>query len=302
MIAKNIFELIGNTPLLKLKTDEDSADVYIKMERNNPSGSVKDRAVLGMYEKAYEQGLITKDTVLIEATSGNTGISLAMVGAHQGHEVILTMPESMSQERRDLLKVYGAKLVLTPAADGMAGADKKVKELLKENDNAIQLSQFENEGNVLKHYETTAKEIIDDLGHIDAFIAGLGTGGTISGVSKHLKENLKEEILTIGLEPKESSVITTGVKGPHKIQGIGAGYIPKNYFPQFVDEIRTISQDDAIKETKNLIKSDGIFAGISTGANVYCAKKLAKEIGKGKVVVTISPDDGFKYISTGIYE
>ncbi len=300
MIANNILELIGNTPLLKIKTDDNSADIYAKFERNNPSGSVKDRAILGMYEYAKNQGLINEDTIFIEATSGNTGIALAMLGASLNHRVILTMPESMSKERRDLLAAYGAELILTEASAGMKGADDKVKELLEQNPKALQLSQFENIGNPTKHFHSTAIEILNDIKDFDVFITGVGTGGTISGVSKYFKDN-NLNIKTIAIEPIQSAVITTGVKGPHKIQGIGAGYIPDNYLADYIDEVRTIDQVDAINETKNLIKSDGLFVGISAGANIFKAKKVAKELGSGHIVVTIIPDDGVKYISTGIY-
>ncbi len=301
MIANSVIELIGNTPLLKIKTDENSADIYAKMERNNSSGSVKDRAVLGMYEHAKNKGLINDETIFIEATSGNTGVSLAMIGAAFNHRVILAMPESMSQERRDLFKAYGAELVLTPKETGMRGADDKVQELLKEYNNAIQLAQFENGGNPNKHYETTAVEILNELPNVDAFVAGIGTAGTISGVSKYLKENL-EQVLTVGIEPEESPVITKGEKGLHGIQGIGAGYVPDNYAAEYVDEVRRISVSDARYATKELVKSDGVLAGISGGANIKIAKDVAKELGAGKVVVTVLPDDGMKYISTGVFE
>lgn len=300
MIAENVLELIGETPLLKLNTPADSGSVYIKMERNNPSGSVKDRAVLGMYQYALAAGKINENTVFIEATSGNTGIALAMLGAAFGHRVILAMPETMSVERRNLLSAYDAELELTPGSEGMAGADVRVKELLTEIDNSIQLSQFENGGNPLKHYQTTGQEILQDLSKIDAFVAGIGTGGTISGVSKYLKENL-EAVLTIGVEPTESPMITNGTKGPHKIQGIGAGFIPENYHSQYVDQVRTISSDDAFTQVRDIMKSDGLFAGISAGANIAIAKQVALELGEGKVVVTVLPDDGSKYISMGVF-
>lgn len=300
MIANNILELIGNTPLLKINTEEGSGAVYAKMERNNPSGSVKDRAVLGMYERAKAEGKITEDSVFVEATSGNTGIALAMIGIANGHRVILTMPESMSQERRDILAAYGAELVLTPAGDAMIGAEAKVVELLEEMPNAVRLSQFENSGNPAKHYATTAKEILDDLGTISAFVAGVGTGGTISGVSKHLKE-VDSNIKTVAVEPTESPVITEGYKGPHKIQGIGGGFVPDNYHPEFVDEVMTVKTEEAFAETKSLVVSDGLFAGISAGGNVFAAKKLAKQLGPDSVVVTVLPDDGMKYLSMGVF-
>lgn len=300
MIAKNILELIGNTPMLKIKTEEGSGSVYAKMERNNPSGSVKDRAVLGMYEFALANGHIQEDTVFIEATSGNTGIALAMIGGAYGHKVILTMPESMSQERRDLMAAYGAELVLTPAGDAMIGAEAKAVELLAANPKAVRLSQFENGGNPLKHYETTAKEIIADLPKVSAFVAGVGTGGTISGVSKFLKEQ-DNDIMTVAVEPAESPVITEGYKGPHKIQGIGGGFVPDNYHPQYVDKVMTVKTEEAFAETKSLVTSDGLFAGISAGGNVFAAKKLAKELGPDSVVVTVLPDDGMKYLSMGVF-
>ncbi len=300
MIANNILELIGNTPLLKIKTETGSAAVYAKMERNNPSGSVKDRAVLGMYEFALANGEIDQDTVFVEATSGNTGIALAMIAGAYGHCVILTMPESMSQERRNLMAAYGAELILTPAGDAMIGAEAKVVEILSENPNYVRLSQFENNGNPLKHHDTTAKEILADLPNVSAFVAGVGTGGTISGVSKALKE-VNSEILTVAVEPEESPVITKGYKGPHKIQGIGGGFVPDNYHPEFIDRVMRVKTDEAFAETKSLVSSDGLFAGISAGGNVFAAKALAKELGPDAVVVTVLPDDGMKYLSMGVF-
>lgn len=300
MIANNILELIGGTPLIKIKTEAGSGAVYAKMERNNPSGSVKDRAVLGMYEHAKAEGKIDSDTVFVEATSGNTGIALAMVAGAYGHKVILTMPESMSQERRDLMAAYGAELVLTPAGDAMIGAEAKAVEILAENSKAVRLSQFENSGNPLKHYATTASEILADLPNVTAFVAGVGTGGTISGVSKHLKE-VNSEILTVAVEPEESPVITKGYKGPHKIQGIGGGFLPDNYHAQFIDRVDTVKTEEAFAETKALVTSDGLFAGISAGGNVFAAKRIAKELGPDAVVVTVLPDDGMKYLSMGVF-
>lgn len=301
MKVNNVLELIGNTPIIKIKTPADSAEIYAKVERNNPTGSIKDRAVLGMYESAVEANLINSNSIFIEATSGNTGIALAMLGAALGHRVILTMPDSMSVERRNILSAYGAELVLTPATEGMSGADDKVKELLKEYPEAIQLSQFENKGNPNKHLQTTAEEIINDIGEFECFVAGVGTGGTISGVGKYLKDNNKE-VKVVAIEPKQSAFITTNTKGPHKIQGIGAGFVPENYWSQFIDEVRVIDQDDAIVETKNLVKSDGLLVGISAGANIFIAKQIAKELGPNNIVVTVLPDDGTKYLSTGIYK
>ncbi len=300
MIANNILELIGNTPLLKIKTEAGSAAVYAKMERNNPSGSVKDRAVLGMYEFALANGEIDQDTVFVEATSGNTGIALAMIAGAYGHRVILTMPESMSQERRNLMAAYGAELILTPAGDAMIGAEAKVVEILSENPSYVRLSQFENNGNPLKHHDTTAKEILADLPNVSAFVAGVGTGGTISGVSKALKE-VNSKILTVAVEPEESPVITKGYKGPHKIQGIGGGFVPDNYHPEFIDRVMRVKTDEAFAETKSLVSSDGLFAGISAGGNVFAAKVLAKELGPDAVVVTVLPDDGMKYLSMGVF-
>lgn len=300
MIANNILELIGSTPLLKIKTESGSGAVYAKMERNNPSGSVKDRAVLGMYEYALANGEIDQDTIFVEATSGNTGIALAMIAGAYGHRVILTMPESMSQERRDLMTAYGAELVLTPAGDAMIGAEAKAVEILAENPQALRLSQFENSGNPLKHYTTTAAEILADLPNVTAFVAGVGTGGTISGVAKHLKAT-NNDILTVAVEPEESPVITKGYKGPHKIQGIGGGFLPDNYHPQYIDRVDTVKTEEAFAETKSLVTSDGLFAGISAGGNVFAAKRLAKELGPDSIVVTVLPDDGMKYLSMGVF-
>ncbi len=301
MIANNILELIGNTPLLKIATDRTSADIYVKMERNNPTGSVKDRAVLGLYEKVKAEGLITAETIFVEPTSGNTGIALAMIGNYFNHRVILTMPESMSQERRDLLSAYGAELMLTPAAEAMVGAEAKAAELLEQYPTAIKLSQFDNNGNPDKHFETTGKEIIDELGPIDAFVAGIGTGGTISGVGRYLKTNCPEAKV-IGFEPEESPMINKGTKGAHRIQGIGAGFIPQNFMAEYVDEVRMLASEVAVAETRAVLKTDGIFVGISSGANIAMAKQVAKELGPNKIVVTVLPDDGMKYLSLGVFE
>lgn len=300
MIAENILELIGNTPLLKIKTEAGSGSVYAKVERNNPTGSVKDRAVLGMYENALAKGKITEDSIFVEATSGNTGIALAMIGAVTNHRVILTMPDTMSQERRDLLAAYGAEIVLTPGSEAMIGAEAKAAELLADYPTAVRLSQFENGGNPDKHYASTAKEIITELPKVSGFIAGIGTGGTISGVARHLKQ-YDASIKTIGFEPTESPVITKGHKGPHRIQGIGAGFIPDNLHQQYIDEVRTVATEGAFAETKKLVESDGLFVGISSGANVFAAKQLAKELGPDSVVVTVLADDGMKYISMGVF-
>lgn len=302
MIYNNVLELIGNTPILKVKNmvDENSADVYVKLEKFNPGGSTKDRAALGMIEEAEKSGKLKKGMTIVEPTSGNTGIGLAMIGKMKGYKVLIIMPETMSKERRDLIKAYGAELILTEGAKGMKGAINKAMELGKD-DNYFIPQQFENLANSKKHYETTAEEILADIKDVDYFIAGVGSGGTLCGVGKKLKERIKD-VKVLALEPKSSAVLSGEKPGSHNIQGIGAGFVPGNYNKDVVDGIIRVSDEDAIKTTKEFAQKEGILVGISSGAAIFAALELAKKVGKGKKIVTVAPDGGEKYISMGIYD
>ena len=299
MRFQNIVETIGRTPLVKLNriVPDDSADIYVKLESFNPGSSVKDRIGMAMIQKAEQDGSLKPGMTIIEPTSGNTGIALAMVAASKGYKCILVMPESMSLERRALLKMLGAELVLTPKEKGMGGAIEKAEELLKKQ-GGFQPSQFSNPANPEIHKLTTGPEIISDLGeiHLDAFIAGVGTGGTISGAGSVLKEKYGAKIIAV--EPTDSPVLSGGEPGPHMIQGIGAGFIPKNYDSSIVDEIVQVENDIAFESSRQLAVKEGIVAGISSGANIYTALQVAKKLGKGKTVVTIICDTGERYIST----
>ena len=300
MIYNNVLEMIGNTPIFKIDDlDENSAEVYVKLEKFNPGGSIKDRAALGMIEKAEKDGILKPGMTIVEPTSGNTGIGLALVGKIKGYKVIIVMPETMSKERRDLIKAYGAELILTEGSKGMKGAIEKALEYNKEGYFIPQ--QFENLANSQKHYDTTAEEIFNDINDLDYFVAGVGSGGTLSGVSKKLKEKIKD-LKSVAVEPKSSPVLSGGKAGAHKIQGIGAGFIPGNYDEKVVDEIIKVSDEDAINTAKEFSQKQGILVGISSGAAIYAAIQIAKKIGKGKKVLAISPDGGEKYISMGIYD
>ena len=302
-VATNVLELIGNTPIVKLNklAGKDYADIYVKLEYFNPGGSVKDRPALYMIEKAEEEGKLKKGYVIVEPTSGNTGVGLAMVGAAKGYKVILVMPETMSIERRNLFKAFGAEVVLTPGSNGMKGAVDKAEELAKQNSNYYIPYQFGNENNTLSHIETTAQEILKDLGsNIDVFIAGIGTGGTVTGVGKVLKEK-NSNVKIIGVEPKSSPLLSEGKAGPHKIQGIGANFVPKILDLDLLDDINTVFNEDAIETTRQLAREEGILVGISSGAAVYAALQWAKKLGKGKTVLAIAPDNGERYLSTGIF-
>lgn len=302
MIYNGAIELIGRTPILKVTNmiDENSADVYVKLEKFNPGGSVKDRAALGMIERAEEAGLLKKGSVIVEPTSGNTGIALAMIGRVKGYKVIIVMPETMSKERRDLIKAYGAELVLTEGNRGMKGAIEKATEMVNEH-GYFMPQQFENIANPEKHYETTAQEIYEDINDLDVFVAGVGTGGTITGIGKNLKEKING-IEIVAVEPSNSQVIIGKNPGPHKIQGIGAGFVPQNYKEEYVDKVIAVSDENAIKTAVDFAKNEGILVGISSGAAIYAAIEIAKKLGKGKKVLAIAPDGGEKYISMGIYE
>ena len=304
MIFENILELIGNTPVVKLNLDRDEniADVYVKLEKFNLGGSVKDRAALGMIEAAEKDGLLKPGGTIVEPTSGNTGIALALIGKAKGYNVIITMPESMTIERRNYLKAYGAELVLTDAALGMKGAIAKAEEIVAANPGYFLPQQFNNPANPAKHYETTAKEIIADFGDtLDAFISGVGTAGTLSGVGKRLKEE-SPNTKVIAVEPSDSAVLSGKNAGKHIIQGIGAGFIPGNYDKDLVDEIILISNDEAVDFGVRAGKENGIFIGISSGAAIAAAYKVAKQLGKGKKVLAICPDGGEKYLSMEAYK
>lgn len=301
MIYSNILDLIGNTPILKLKNLEDyqGADIYVKLEKYNLTGSVKDRAALNMIEAAEKEGLLKPGSIIVEPTSGNTGIALAAIGKIKGYKVIIVMPETMSEERRQIIKTYGAELILTEGAKGMKGAISKAIELAQSDKKYFVPQQFENIHNPQKHYETTAIEILKDLPDLDAFVAGVGTGGTIIGVGKRLKEE-KKDIKIYAVEPAESPVLSGGEPGAHKIQGIGAGFIPKIYDSNLVDEVITVTSQEAFDMVRTILTNEGIFLGISSGANICAALKLGKKLGKGKKVLTLSPDGGEKYMSMEI--
>ena len=302
MIYNNLLDLIGNTPVVKVDfKDENIADVYVKLEKFNLSGSVKDRAALGMIEAAEKEGLLKEGSVIIEPTSGNTGIALALIGRLKGYKVIIVMPDTMSIERRSTLKAYGAELILTDGSKGMGEAIAVAEKLATENPNYFLPQQFNNKANPEKHYEMTAKEIIDDFKVIDAFVAGVGTGGTIVGVAKRLKERSKDTKV-VGVEPSTSAVLSGEKPGKHSIQGIGTGFIPKNYDASVVDEIVKISSEEAVEYAKKASYDFGLFVGISSGANIAAAYQVAKKLGKGKIVVTIAPDGGEKYLSVEAFQ
>lgn len=295
-MKKNVIELIGNTPLVNLeKIDK---NVYVKLENKNPGGSIKDRAVLGMILGAEEKGLLKAGDRIVEATSGNTGIATAMIGKSRSYQVTIIMPESMSVERRSLIKAYGAELILTEAAKGMQGSIDKMQELLASGEYKS-LGQFDNKDNPDYHYKTTGPEIYDELKDVDIFVAGIGTGGTVSGIGSYLKDQ-NTQIKVYGVEPKSSPLITRGQAGPHKIQGIGANFIPKNYFADIVDEVILITDDEAFEMVRQVANNEGILIGISAGANIAAAKKLAERF-PGKKVVTVAPDGADKYMSMGIF-
>ncbi|AVM22412.1 cysteine synthase A [Bacillus pumilus] len=302
-IANSVFELIGNTPVVKLNrlVEEDSADVYLKLEYMNPGSSVKDRIALAMIEDAEAKGKLKAGDTLIEPTSGNTGIGLAMVAAAKGINAILVMPDTMSQERRNLLRAYGAELVLTPGAEGMKGAISKAEELAEEH-GYFMPQQFNNEANAEIHRRTTGKEILEQFdGELDAFIAGVGTGGTITGAGEVLKEAIPS-IQLYAVEPTDSPVLSGGKPGPHKIQGIGAGFIPSILNTEVYDGIIQVKNEDAFELARKAAKEEGILGGISSGAAIYAALQTAKKLGKGKKVLAIIPSNGERYLSTPLYQ
>lgn len=303
-IAKDITELVGNTPLVRLNrlSKGSVAAIVAKLESFNPGSSVKDRIGLNMIERAENEGKIKKDTVLIEPTSGNTGIALAFVAAVKGYKLILTMPETMSIERRQLLSAFGAEIILTPGTEGMSGAVRKAEELAKTDKHYFILQQFENPANPDIHRRTTAQEIWRDTdGKVDILVAGVGTGGTITGIAEALKKK-KASIKAIAVEPEDSAVLSGGRPGAHKIQGIGAGFIPGVLNLKIVDEVIRVSNDDAMQTARRLAKEEGILAGISSGAAVWAALEAgARKENRGKLVVVILPDTGERYLSTGLF-
>lgn len=303
-IHENLLSLIGKTPLVKLhRINEGGAEVYAKLEYFNPGGSVKDRIAYAMISQAEQQGLINNETVIIEPTSGNTGIGLAMVAAVKGYRLVLTMPETMSLERRALLKAYGAELVLTPGSEGMKGAVRKAEELAQQYGNAFIPQQFKNLANPEIHRLTTAREILNDTGgEIDIFVGGVGTGGTITGVGEVLKK-YNPHIKIVAVEPAASAVLSGEMPGPHKIQGIGAGFIPEVLNIDVIDEIIKVSNEEAIVTSRKLAQLEGLLVGISSGAAAYAALHLAgRKENQGKRIVVVLPDTGERYLSAGLYE
>jgi cysteine synthase len=301
-IANSVVDLIGQTPIVKLNriSDENSADIYLKLEYMNPGSSVKDRIALAMIEAAEESGDLKQGNTIIEPTSGNTGIGLAMVAAAKGYPAILVMPETMSIERRNLLRAYGADLVLTPGPEGMKGAIAKAEELAKEN-GYFMPQQFKNKANPKVHRETTGKEIVEQMGdQLDGFISGIGTGGTITGAGEVLREKYPE-VKIYAVEPSDSPILSGGKPGPHKIQGIGAGFIPEILNTELYDEVIQVSTDQAFEYARRAAKEEGILGGISSGAAIYAAVEVAKKLGKGKKVLAIIPSNGERYLSTPLY-
>ena len=305
-IAKQLTELIGNTPLLELNkfstAKELQSPIIAKVEFFNPGGSVKDRIALSMIEEAEKSGALKPGATIIEPTSGNTGVGLALVSAVKGYKLILTMPETMSVERRNLVKAYGAEVKLTSGADGMKGAIKAAEELRDSIPGSIILQQFENPANPQKHYDTTGVEIWEQTeGKVDIFVAGVGTGGTVSGIGKRLKEN-NPNVKIVAVEPKSSAVLNGNPSGPHKIQGIGAGFVPKIYNNDVVDEVFDVDNDDAIRTGRELARQEGLLVGISSGAAAFAASEIAKRPeNAGKTIVVLLPDTGERYLSTILY-
>ncbi|MER2088657.1 MAG: cysteine synthase A [Sporosarcina sp.] len=302
LVGNSIADLVGKTPLVKMNrmTGADDADVYLKLEYMNPGSSVKDRIALAMIEAAEKSGALKEGSTIIEPTSGNTGIGLAMIAAAKGYKAVLVMPDTMSTERRNLLRAYGADLVLTPGAEGMKGAIGKAEELSKENGWFVP-QQFNNEANPEVHRLTTGPEIADALDRVDAFISGIGTGGTITGAGSVLKERFPE-VQIIAVEPTDSAVLSGGKPGPHKIQGIGAGFIPKVLNTDIYDEIIAVTNDEAYDTARRAAREEGILGGVSSGAAIFAALQVAKKLGKGKKVVAILPSNGERYLSTPLYQ
>lgn len=306
-LVQNVTQLIGDTPLVRLNrvVPEGSAEIYVKLEYQNPGASVKDRIAISMIEVAEEQGLISPEkSTIVEPTSGNTGIGLAMVAAAKGYRAILVMPETMSLERRNLLRAYGAELVLTPGSEGMNGAVKKAEEIVKENADYFMPQQFKNQANVKIHRETTGPEIVEAInsfdGKLDAFVSGIGTGGTISGAGEVLKKNFPN-IKIYAVEPAASPLLSGGGPGPHKIQGIGANFIPEILNREIYDGVVAVENEEAFETARTVAKKEGLLVGISSGAAIFAALKVAKELGEGKRVVAVVPSNGERYLSTPLF-
>lgn len=303
-VANTITELIGETPLVKLNrlVGKDDADVYLKLEFFNPGSSVKDRIAISMVEAAEREGKLKPGATILEPTSGNTGIGLAMVAAAKGYRAILVMPETMSVERRNLLRAYGAEIVLTPGSEGMGGAIRKAEEIAREHPDCFVPQQFKNPANVQAHRETTAEELLKQTGgKLDAFVAGVGTGGTVTGVGQVLKQHIPS-VTIVAVEPEDSPVLSGGNPGPHKIQGIGAGFVPDILDTDVYDQIVAVSNSDSFYWARRLAREEGILGGISSGAAVSAALQIAKKLGKGKRVVAVVPSNGERYLSTPLFQ
>jgi len=303
-IANNISELVGKTPVVKLNklTGPEHAEVLVKLESFNPASSVKDRIALSMLDTAEKDGLIKPGSTILEPTSGNTGIGLAMIAAARGYRLILVMPETMSIERRNLLKAFGAELVLTPGPEGMKGAIRKAEEIAAENPDYFVPQQFKNPANPKVHRETTAQEILEQTGgKLDAFVSGVGTGGTVTGAGEVIKEKIPG-VKIVAVEPANSPVLSGGQPGPHKIQGIGAGFVPDVLKKELLDEVITVSNEDAMETARKMAKQEGILVGISSGAAVFAALQVAKKLGPGKRVLVVAPDTGERYLSTELFQ
>lgn len=302
MIYNSLLEMIGQTPVVKLNAMPHSqgAEVFVKLEGKNPGGSIKDRAALGMIEDAEKKGRLKPGMTIVEPTSGNTGIAIAMIGALKGYKVVIIMPETMSIERRIIMKAYGAEILLTEGTKGMKGAIERASQMKEEDDNVFIPGQFSNPANPDMHYMTTAQEILDDFDRLDVFVAGVGTSGTISGVGKRLKEE-RPSIKIVAVEPANSPVISGGQPGPHKIQGIGAGFVTSLYNQDVVDQLMTVEDEDAYQTANRLAREEGLFLGISAAANVAAALKLAAELGPDAKVLTVAPDSGDKYLSMNVF-
>lgn len=303
-VAHSPLELVGHTPVVRLNRipGKDDAEIWAKLENFNPGGSVKDRICLAMIEDAEKSERIKPGDTIVEPTSGNTGIGLALVAAVKGYNLILTMPDTMSEERRSLLVAYGAKLVLTPDTRGMHGAIAKAEELCRENPRYFMPQQFSNPANPEMHYRTTGPELMEQLPKIDAFVSGVGTGGTISGAGRYLHEHSKNQVLVVAVEPANSPVLSGGEAGFHKIQGIGAGFVPKNLDTNAYNEIVKVSDEDAAEFSRRLAREEGILVGISSGANCCAALQIAQRLGKGKVVAVVFCDTGERYLTTDLFQ
>ena len=302
-VARSEVELIGRTPVLRLRRlpGANDAEVWVKLESMNPGGSVKDRICLAMIEAAEREGKLKPGATIVEPTSGNTGIGLALVAAVRGYRLILTMPDTMSEERRSLLAAYGATLVLSPDTKGMHGAIQRAEEILRQNPDYFMPQQFSNPANPEAHRKTTAQEILEQMPQVDAFVSGVGTGGTISGVGGVLKEK-RPGVRVIAVEPEASPVLSGGEPGFHRIQGIGAGFVPKNFDRKVVDEILQVSDSDAAETTRRIAREEGILVGISSGANAVAALRVAERLGKGKIVLTVFCDTGERYLTTEVFQ